>query len=62
MAVWVMTEDTVEQDGMLHRPNCTRLDITAEPELHAAGTELRRRVAPKNCWDCEPEVEMRLGG
>jgi hypothetical protein len=61
MPIMVVTEDTVEQVGTLHRPGCPKLDEGSEAERHPAGSALRRRVAPKQCWTCEPAVEMVLG-
>jgi hypothetical protein len=61
MPLWVITEDTVEQAGTLHRPGCPELDEEAEVEQHPAGSALRRRIAPRECWTCKPAVEMVLG-
>jgi hypothetical protein len=61
MPLWVVTEDTVEQAGTLHRPGCPTLDEGAEVERHPAGSAIRRTIAPKECWTSEPTVEMVLG-
>jgi hypothetical protein len=61
MPLWIVTEDTVEQAGTLHRPRCPTLDEAAEVERHPAGVAIRRKIAPKECWICEPAVEMVLG-
>jgi hypothetical protein len=44
----------------IHRPDCREIPEGAILELHAAGTAVRRDVAPKACWTCEPEIEMML--
>jgi hypothetical protein len=36
MPLWVISEDTVEQTGTLHRPGCPKLDDGAEVERHPA--------------------------
>jgi hypothetical protein len=60
--LWKFAHETVEdQAGRMHRPGCKRLATTPEIERHAAGTALRRDIAPQECWACRPQLEMVLG-
>jgi hypothetical protein len=43
----------------MHRPNCSKVR-GEELQTHHAGGILERNVAPKECWRCEPGVEMVL--
>jgi hypothetical protein len=61
MPLWHFPEQVVEDHGTMHRPECREIPDDAILELHPAGTAIRRDVAPKACWTCEPDVEMRLG-
>jgi hypothetical protein len=57
---WKVTNETVEEpDGTMHRPDCPRLGQTIREE-HRRGALIERNVAPKECWHCEPGVEMVL--
>jgi hypothetical protein len=56
-------EETVEDVAVntLHRPGCGELDGAADLDSHPAGSSVRRDVAPRECWSCQPTVELVLG-
>jgi len=43
----------------MHRPDCEKLRGIVLEE-HRPATLLERSVAPRECWHCEPGVEMVL--
>jgi hypothetical protein len=56
---WRTTRETVEEpDGTMHRPDCEK--VREAVEEHSAGALLERQVAPRECWHCEPRVELVL--
>jgi hypothetical protein len=61
MPLWYFPNEVVEDHGTIHRPDCAEIPEDAILELHPAGTSLKRAVAPRARWTCEPELEMRLG-
>jgi hypothetical protein len=62
MTLWRFPEETVEDaDRCLHRPDCAKLADATEVDRHPAGSSVRYDKAPRECWDCRPEVELVLG-
>lgn len=43
----------------MHRPECSKV-CGEDLQGYHAGTVLERKIAPKECWHCEPGVELML--
>lgn len=57
---WKVTTETVEEpNGAMHRLGCSELREAVQ--VHEAGVLLERKVTPKECWRCEPALELVLG-
>jgi hypothetical protein len=59
---WYFPEESlVDVDGVVHRPDCPKAVDAPQGTMIAAGEEIVRRVAPKECRACQPTMEMLLG-
>lgn len=60
MPAWRFDEDVLEDisSNEIHKISCP--NAPANGQLHAAGSIVERRMAPKRCWKCWPNFELRL--
>jgi hypothetical protein len=60
---WRFSHDTVEDllTSTWHRPGCGEFAPQAVTVRHPARSSVARDVAPRQCWTCQPEVDIVIG-